>query len=185
MKNKLYYFFLTFSLIALTASCSKDDDSGDKNSGGSEPVESFITLTMTGDQTGEFSSDAMFSVGGNPETGYDLMIQRGPEDIIENTTFQINFQARYLEHPLPIATGSYDLVHPDDITHGDGNFTLLAFINKITMNHYPDETLSGTLNITESNNDYIAGDFSFSATSSEGDDFEVNVEGEFLAKKLF
>ena|SRR5690554_4576608 len=179
MKNKLYYFFLTFSLIALTASCSKDDDSGDKSDNG-KSFESHITLSVTGDETGEFSSDANTAIQGSPSNGYDFIISRGPYDALSDQSFSIFFSTGYIESlPLPIPTGSFDLIPYDDLEKGDGNYAVM-FNNSSTGTGFGYE-VSGTINITESNDNFVKGDFNFTTTSHTSGELEVDVVGSFLA----
>jgi len=175
---------IVFSLICLSVSCSKDDDSDSSSNsggGGSEEIpESFITLNVTGDETGQFSSDAIASLSGSGNNGYQLIINRGPEDAADNTSFTISFNHKTSElPPQPIPTGSYGISSDEEQELDDGNFSVI-FVNFETESSFGYEA-DGTLNITESNVNYLEGDFTFTTTSFTSGEEEVDVTGSFLA----
>lgn len=143
-----------------------------------EAFDSFITLSMTGDESGEFSSDANTSLSGTPKNGYIYILTRGPEDALSNQSFYISIITKYIDMPtLPIATGSYDLVAEKDLQNGDGNYT----IQFTTNDEMYGKDVSGTLNITESNDSFVKGDFNFTATNFTKGEKEVEVSGTFQA----
>lgn len=182
MKNKLHYFVLAISFMALSVSCSKDDESNDPNNnnggGESDPIEDFVSISVTGDETAEFSSDALSSLSGSPSNGYQFIVTSGSE----STDFNISFQSKYVNvPPQPIPEGTFDLITAEDLEHGDGNYAVM-FTNYDTGTSFGHE-VSGTLNITESNDDYLEADFTFTTTSHTNGDEEVTVEGSFLAPR--
>ena len=185
MKTKLYYFFLAFAFIALSVSCSKDEDSEDNNNnnsggGNSETVDSFINISISGDETGEFSSDSNSAIGGSENSGYEFIISRGPDDALSNQTFGVFLLTRYSETPqLPVPAGTFNLIAENDIEYGDGNYAIM-FTNFETGTSFGYE-VDGTLNITESNDDFLEGNFSFTTTSFTNGESEIQVEGSFLA----
>lgn len=143
-----------------------------------EAFDSFITLSMTGDDSGEFSSDANTSLSGTPKNGYMYIITRGPEEALSNQSFFISILTKYIDMPpLPIATGSYDLVAEKDLQNGDGNYA----VQFTTNNEMYGNDVSGTLNITESNDNFVKGDFNFTATNFTKGEKEVEVSGTFQA----
>lgn len=164
-------------------SCDKEDNLDDDNSGGTgnnETFESFITFNISGDQTDEFSSDAQTGLQGSPANGYDFIISRGPDDALTDGSFWIYITSKFDEIPtLPIPTGSFNLVAASDLERGDGNYSV-GFTNFNSGTDFGYE-VDGTLNITESNDNYLEGDFNFTATSFTSGEEEVTVTGTFLA----
>lgn len=179
MKIKFYYFLAAIAFFTLTTSCSDDDSNSDDEA----TVDSFITFTFEGDETGEFSSDANTGLQGSPNTGYQFIISRGPEDALENTSFSIFFQMESGEDPRPIPTGTFDLTSMNDVEQDDGKYSV-GFTNFETDTNFGYE-VNGSLNITESNENYIEGDFNFTASSFTNGELEVDVEGSFTAPITF
>lgn len=186
MNTKFYHFLLAFSIIAL-ASCSDDDDSDNNNpsgGGGDETVDSYITFSVTGDETAEFSSNATTALQGSPANGYDFIISGIPEDIQAGIDFTIYFTSKYIDTPpLPIPTGSFDLIAESESENGDGNYAT-GFTNFETGTGFGYE-VTGTLNITESTDNYVEGDFNFTTTSFTSGEEEVTIEGSFLAPTTY
>ncbi|HKL03169.1 MAG TPA: hypothetical protein VJ911_05815 [Cryomorphaceae bacterium] len=183
MTKTFYAFMIFFSLIFLSVSCSSDDDSDPNNNsggGGSEDIpDTFITINITGDETGEFSSDANSSLSGSGNSGYQFIIARGPEDALENTSFSIFLNHKTSEiPPQPIPEGSYGLTSNDEQVQDDGSFSL-QFTNFKTESNFGYE-VNGQLEITESNDNYMEGDFSCTTTSFTNGEEEIQMTGSFL-----
>lgn len=184
MTNKFYSFMIFLSLIFLSVSCSSDDDSSPDNNnsggGGSDDIpDTFITINITGDETGEFSSDAASSLSGSGNNGYQFIISRGPDDAMENTSFSIFLNLKTSEiPPQPIPEGSYGLTSDDEQEQDDGNF-LVQFTNFKTGTSFGYE-VDGQLEITESNDNYMEGDFSCTTTSFTNGEEEIEMTGSFL-----
>lgn len=182
------YLLVLLPLSIFLISCDKDDDLGDDTGGGSgggdETFESHISFNISGDETDEFSSDANTSLSGSAGTGYQFIITRGPEDAMTNTSFNISITARFNDMPtLPISTGTFNLVSMNDLEYGDGNYGI-GFTNFNSGTDFGYE-VDGTLNITESNDNYLEGDFNFTATSFTSGEKEVTVTGTFLAPTTY
>ncbi|MFN2430532.1 MAG: hypothetical protein ABR574_10980 [Cryomorphaceae bacterium] len=184
MTNKFYSFMIFFSLIFLSVSCSSDDDSDPNNNnsggGGSEEIpDTFITINITGDETGEFSSDATSSLSGSGNAGYQLIIARGPEDAMENSSFIFFLNHRTSEiPPQPLPEGTYGLSSNDEQEQDDGSFAL-QFTNAKTGSNFGYE-VDGQLEITESNENYMEGDFTCTTTSFTNGEEEIEMTGSFL-----
>lgn len=184
------FLILAFSVF-FVLSCNNDEvtdenasnnnpkaDNEDDSSISEEVFDSFITLSMTGDDSGEFSSDANTSLSGTPKNGYMYIITRGPKDALSNQSFFISILTKYIDMPpLPIPTGNYDLVAEKDLQNGNGNYT----IQFTTNNEMYGKDVSGTLNIIESNDNFVKGDFNFTATNFTKGEKEVEVSGTFQA----
>lgn len=175
---------IVFSLICLSVSCSKDNDSNSSNnsggSGSEDLPDSFITLNVTGDETGQFSSDAVASLSGSANNGYQFIIGRGPEDALENQSFSISFNLKTSEvPPQPLPAESYGVTSNDEQVQDDSNFSVI-FVNFETGSDFGYEA-NGQLEVTESNDNYLEGDFNFTTTSFTSGEEEVNVTGSFLA----
>lgn len=179
MLKKLFTSMIMLFLLTISMSCSKDDDADSSNGANENLPEAYINLDVTGDETGEYSSDAMADLSGTATSGYKLTIARGPGDP-SNTSFQIFFQQQFKDQPsFTIPTGTYGLVPNDSLQQDDGNFAV-SFINFETGTNFGYEA-SGTLNITKTHRKYFEGDFDFTTTSFTNGDLEVSVSGSFLA----
>lgn len=188
MKKVFHYFVLALSIGALSMSCSKDDESDNPNNNGSngngenDPIETFLNLNVTGDESAEFSSNAITSLSGSPNNGYDFIITRGGAASVDELEFNFSLISRYINvPPQPIPTGTFNLIAEEDLEDGDGNYAAM-FTNYNTGTSFGHE-VSGTLEITESTDEYIEGTFTLTTTSHTNGDEEVDIEGSFLAPR--
>jgi hypothetical protein len=160
-------------LLVSVAGCDSNDDDGDGEGAGE------FTIEISGDIDRTFSGFAYFGQGEDPETGEEAFVifLSNTEDVDAASSYA--FIGRDSDRP---GTGNYqfaDFEDTDDLP--ENQFVLLVFLGDDAF-----FSTGGTLRLTTSNSNRVAGDFEATATGlifSGGvpQEVEVEISGEFDA----
>jgi hypothetical protein len=193
-----FLFVILLLFLGTVTSCNTEDEKGvtdksgtigenkttDESAALAEKKESFLKIEIRGEEGAEdasFTSDASVAATGMGEN-FTLMISRGP-NVGNGMDFMIYLQHKYSNisaASAPVPEGTYNLVADGELEKDDDNFSV-SLVNLVSGTSFGYEVTDGTLNITESNENYVEGEFNFTTTSFTKGEKKVEVSGSFLA----
>lgn len=161
--------------LSITTACSEDDDSVEI-----VPDESSITFTISGAVEGVKSGVATIGqtqVGGN----YTIRIRGNDGDEERAQSYILDFARGPQPNPLPSPEpGTYNL---STLVQAAGQGYYVLFVDRPfgDTREFGGAEASGELIITEVNDDFVEGTFSFTAKSTETEEVIEVTNGQFKA----